>query len=382
MHGGSFRWPLLTWRVCHNRFTKITGSTDKWTAWLNEGAVLVYRVIQWGAGANGSALIRGVAAHADLELVACRVYDPVKDGVDAGVLAGTSTLGVPASTDRQRVIDTDADVVLFCPRQEFDPSVTDADIVDLLRSGKDVISVTGAHSFPAAIPGYAEQFEEACRVGGSTFSHGGINPGFIAERFAPVVTGICTDVTSVTVRESFNSGASTQSVVESMGFGSEIKNWTTDTPVGRMFDRLFVQLIHHLASSLGVELSHVTMSVTVHPAPHDITLPSMVVRQGTVAGIELRWEGVPVDPDQVVVAKETRWVCSDDLPGLPVQSGWQVAVEGVPSLLATIQMTDGADLQQKDACMVGAAIPMIPEVVAAPPGIHFVTTSAPFRKRF
>lgn len=99
-----------------------------------------------------------------------------------------------------------------------------------------------------------------------------------------------------------------------------------------MFDRLFVQLVHHLAATLGVELRDVITSVTVHPAPRDITLLSMVVRQGAVAGIELRWEGVPVDPDQVVVAKETRWACAEDLPGLPVRSGWQVTVEGTPSL--------------------------------------------------
>lgn len=83
-----------------------------------------YRVIQWGAGANGSALIRGIAAHRDLELVACRVYGPAKDGVDAGELAGIAPLGVPATTDRYQVLETPADVVLFCPRQEFDPSST------------------------------------------------------------------------------------------------------------------------------------------------------------------------------------------------------------------------------------------------------------------
>lgn len=44
-------------------------------------------------------------------------------------------------------------------------------------------------------------------------------------------------------------------------------------------------------------------------------------------------------------------------------------------------MTDGDDPRQKDACMVGAAIPMIADVVSAPPGIHLVTTAAPFRKR-
>lgn len=45
-------------------------------------------------------------------------------------------------------------------------------------------------------------------------------------------------------------------------------------------------------------------------------------------------------------------------------------------------MTDAEDPRQKDACMVGAAIPMITDVVAAEPGIHLVATGAPFRKRF
>lgn len=341
-----------------------------------------YRVIQWGAGANGAALLRGVAAHADLELVACRVYDTAKGGVDAGELVGIAPLGVPATVDRDEVIATPADVVLFCPRQEFDPSETDADIVELLRAGKNVISVTGAHSFPQAIAGYAAPFEDACRAGASTFSHGGINPGFVAERFAPLVTGVCTDVQSVLVRESFNSGQSTLSVIESMGFGLPPADWTTDTLVGRMFDRLFVQLVHHLAHTLGVQLRDVVTTVELHVAPHDIALPAMVVKEGTVAGIELRWEGIPVDPTQVRIAKETRWVCSDDLPDLPVTTGWQVRVEGVPSLVATISMTDGGDANQKAACMVGSAIPMIPEVVAAPPGLLAATTFAPFRKRF
>src|SRR3954463_13464679 len=94
-------------------------------------------------------------------------------GADAGLLAGSGQIGVLATTDRQVIISAAADVVLFCPRQELDSTATDTDIVDLLRSGKNVISVTGAHSFPAAIPGYAEQFEQACRDGGSTFAHAG-----------------------------------------------------------------------------------------------------------------------------------------------------------------------------------------------------------------
>ena len=103
-----------------------------------------YRVIQWGVGLNGQALVRAIARHPDLELVGARVWSDAKNGVDAGVLAGIGSLGVRATTDRQALIGMDADVVISCPQARPDMTESDRDITDLLRSGKNVISVSGA----------------------------------------------------------------------------------------------------------------------------------------------------------------------------------------------------------------------------------------------
>jgi len=187
----------------------------------------------------------------------------------------------------------------------------------------------------------------------------------------------------VVVRETFNSGRSTASVIETMGFGVPMDEWTDRSPMGSTFDRIFTQLIHNMARTFEVELAGVERSVRTYPAPHDIRLPTALIREGTVAGIALRWEGVPADPDQIRLVKETRWVCTDDLPELPVESGWQVEITGTPSLRATITMTNAdEDRREKDATMVGGAIPLIDEVVRAEPGILAPAVFAPFRKRF
>src|SRR4051812_9004146 len=102
---------------------------------------MAIRVLQWGAGINGGALIRAVVQHGSTELVGCRVWSADKDGMDAGELAGIGRIGVLASNDRQAMLDLDADVVLVCPLLKPDLAENDQDIIDLLRSGKNVIDV-------------------------------------------------------------------------------------------------------------------------------------------------------------------------------------------------------------------------------------------------
>jgi hypothetical protein len=218
---------------------------------------LVYRVIQWGAGNNAQALIRAVHQHPDLELVGCRVWSEEKDGIDA-------------------------DVVLFLPAMLPDTTEIDREAVELLRSGKSIISLTGDHSMPAAAGnGFGEAVEEACRIGDSTFTAAGVNPGFIAERLAPTLTGLCADVTAVTIAETYD-----------------------------------------------VDLVDVKWSCEVIPAHRDISVAGSVVSQGTVAAISQVWESVPTDSDNIALKKVTQWACSDDIPSVPVSRGWRVTIAG------------------------------------------------------
>lgn len=345
---------------------------------------MTYKVIQWGAGTNGQALIRAIARHPDLELAGCRVWSDAKNGVDAGTLAGIEPLGVLASNDRQVVLDLDADVVIFCTRLRPDEfEAADQDIIDLLRSGKNVISVTGNHSMPTAIPGYADQFEAACRDGGSTFTAAGLNPNFIAERVAPTITGLCADVETLHIEETYSvAGESAETLFGAVNFGAKPGEWNAGTRFDEQLNHQFIQLVHNVARSLGVELERVETTAELTAAHRDIQLDAGLIAQGTVAVVTLRYEGIPVDPEQIRITKQARWAVADDIPGIPVHSGWHIRVGGKPSLVLQMRVDPEEDRTYHPETMVGSAIPVIPEVINAEPGILLPRIYGAFHRRF
>src|SRR5208282_2387117 len=68
-----------------------------------------YRVIQWATGNTGQRALREVIRHPLLDLAGVLVYDPAKDGADAGELCGEEMTGVFATTDRHAVLKLEAD---------------------------------------------------------------------------------------------------------------------------------------------------------------------------------------------------------------------------------------------------------------------------------
>ena len=91
-----------------------------------------FRVVQWATGNIGGRALREVIRHPALELVGVLVYDPAKEGVDAGSLCGEEPTGVVATTDRAAVHALDADCVLYMPR-----TLDVSDVVALLESGNE-----------------------------------------------------------------------------------------------------------------------------------------------------------------------------------------------------------------------------------------------------
>ena len=127
-----------------------------------------YRVIQWATGSMGKACLRAVIDHPDLELVGLFVYSDHKAGRDAGDIARRPPTGVIATSEKQAILDLEADVVIHAPRIQFPYRHHNQDMCDLLASGKNLISING-HVFPAWHgAASAAAFEQAGRQGNAT----------------------------------------------------------------------------------------------------------------------------------------------------------------------------------------------------------------------
>ena len=74
---------------------------------------MAIRVVQWATGAVGRPALQELIENPRYQLAGVLVYDPAKEGVDAGTLCGLPpNTGVKATTDKDAIVGLGADVVI------------------------------------------------------------------------------------------------------------------------------------------------------------------------------------------------------------------------------------------------------------------------------
>lgn len=138
-----------------------------------------YKVIQWATGEVGSLCLKEILRRPDLELVGLRVYNPDKNGRDAGELVGLPTTGVKATTNRDEILALDADCVIHSPLSQSMAELDD-DVTALLASGKNVISTAAYYAPEFRGADIVTRLEQACKAGSATLLGTGVEPEFMS----------------------------------------------------------------------------------------------------------------------------------------------------------------------------------------------------------
>jgi hypothetical protein len=335
---------------------------------------MTLRVIQWATGNVGRAALEGIVAHPELELVGCWVHSDAKDGVDAGTLAGIDPIGVAATTDRDRILATDADCVVYAPMLA-DP----ADVTALLASGKSVVTPVG-WVYPFASHDVAA-LEATCREAGVVLHGTGIHPGGITERFPLVLSALCTDIRHVLAEEfsDIRTYATEFVVREVMMFGKDPEA-AAASRMPQLLGDGFGQSIDLLAAGLGVELD--PEKVTTHEwalATAPIETPVGVIEPGTVAAQRFTWSGT-VEGRPVITAA-VNWLMGEEHldPAWafgPEGERFEVRFDADPPLHVVFHGLHPESVQagiERNAGVVATAqhcVNAIPSVCAAEPGIR------------
>lgn len=339
------------------------------------------RVIQWATGVTGMMSLRHVLSRPDLELVGVRVYDAEKAGVDAGTLCGLPEAGVLATTDRDAVIATDADVVLYMGKVEIDTPGCFADVCELLASGKNVVATGSRFIHPRSLhESLAEGIEKACAAGGSSFLGLGLYPGFVGESLVPVLSRLSQRVSRINIREvlNYSTYASHDLIFNAMGFGHDPDDTTPLLSNTEYAAMAWIGSATVIAQAVGLEIRGVEGYREVAVTPRPLSVAAGEIPAGTVGAMRF---GVVVDCGETTLAVEHLTRMADDLaPDWPTEIGYQVTFEGEPNI--SINLVLGAQDQDhsEQGCLATAmhAINAIPAVVAAEPGLYDLSTIAPF----
>jgi hypothetical protein len=110
-------------------------------------------------------------------------------------------VGVRVTTDKDSILRRPADVVLHSPRFAIDLAEADCDVVDLLSSGKNVISATSYHYPFRHGADYVRILHEACMRGGASLLGTGVHPGYMGEMLATTLSGLSNRIEKLTIRE-------------------------------------------------------------------------------------------------------------------------------------------------------------------------------------
>jgi 2,4-diaminopentanoate dehydrogenase len=169
-------------------------------------------------------------------------------------------VGVTATKDRDSLIGGGTDVVVYAAAANLRPAEAVADMVALLRAGKDVVSCSlPPLVFPDAVDDvFSAPLREAALAGQASFFTTGIDTGFANTVLPLVLSSVSRSVTSVTVTEMFNYATylDAEAVYEILGFGKPPDAFALAAAPG-VFTFGSGPVLHQLAAGLRVVVDHV-----------------------------------------------------------------------------------------------------------------------------
>ncbi|MGN7782422.1 NAD(P)H-dependent amine dehydrogenase family protein [Mycolicibacterium sp. 22603] len=331
---------------------------------------MALRVVQWATGGVGTAAIRGVLEHPDLELVGCWVHSADKNGRDVGELIGGDPLGVLATTSVEDILALDADAVVYAPLLP-NPD----EVAALLRSGKNVVTPVG-WVYPSEKQ--AAPLREAGLAGNATLHGTGIAPGGISEKFPILFSAMSTGVTFVRAEEfsDLRTYDAPDVVRHVMGFG-ETPDKALSGPMQKLLDGGFIQAVKMCVDAFGFAAdSKIVARQEIAVATAPIDSPIGTIEPGQVAGRKFHWEALA--GDDVVVRVTVNWLMGEENLDPPWDFGpqgqrYEMQVQGNPDFSVVITGFQGEVGEQgpEPGVVATAAhcVNSIPAVCAAPPGV-------------
>lgn len=325
------------------------------------------RVVQWATGTVGSAALRAVVSHPEMELVGVKVYSEAKEGKDAGELCGLPATGVAATRDLQSIIDLKPDCVLYMPEStDYD------DLCALLENGINVSSTRAEFFHPGSMPAEIRaRIEAACEKGQSSLHTSGSSPGFITEALPIVLLSLSRRLDLLTIDEFANciDGCSEEMLLGVMGFGE-----TPEAFAKRPFyerDEVFNHSLNALADALGIKIERFEVKSEVGLAKEPTRLHKTVIAAGTVAG--QRMTTTAYRDGKPVLRFRCNWFVTPDLDQTwdLRADGWRVTVEGDTPLDISIGFPIPVEDRQFTLPNLTAHRPVnvVPYICAAKPGI-------------
>ncbi len=301
-----------------------------------------YKIILVGPGAVGQAVLREVIRLPEFELVGVMGFSERKDGLDVGELLGGDPVGVRITRDQQAILDMEADCVIWCGYFPMPHIVETMDrlVIQMLESGKNVVSPTSYHYPHIHDTAYVGKFEDACEKGNSSLHGTGENPGFWLSRVAMTLTGLCNEVEQIQVDEYYDMAhTGSQKMWNAAGYGVTVDEAKKNIGFQEAWKKhyFFEELNLASLSLYGKPLEKFEFHTDYHLTDEDFEMSvasghqfDMMFSAGTVKAQTHHFQGF-VDGEPKLYSRAKWYFTREQSPFGEKDCVWDIEIEGRPT---------------------------------------------------
>lgn len=313
-------------------------------------------VVQFGLGPIGCGIVRLAARKAGLEVVGAVDVDPNKVGRDVGEVAGAeNTLGCRVASRLEEALNGVQPGVAFHATGSS-LAMVKPQLEALIAAGLNVVSTCEELAYPwRRHPDLAAEIDALARQHGVTVLGTGVNPGFVMDTLATVVTALSPHVSQVRISRHVDAAQRRGPLQRKTGAGMTVEEFQRLAAAGQIGHVGLPESLDFVVDALGFQPQEVREEIRPVIATRPFASPFVQVEPGQVAGLHQEARAWQDGREVVSLILEM----SVEMP----HPGDTIEVFGPPDMVLRLQGVHG------DVATAAVVVNSAPRVVAARPGL-------------
>ncbi|MEX2661966.1 MAG: hypothetical protein WD227_08550 [Vicinamibacterales bacterium] len=315
------------------------------------------RVIHFGLGPIGAAVVRQVAGRKGFKIVGAVDIDPAKVGRDLGELTGLGTLKIKVSDDARKAIKASKpDVAVLCTNSSLKKVLPQIEAI--LKLKVPIVSTTEELAYPTKVNiKYARAIHQMAKKSKVAVLGTGVNPGFVMDALPVMLTGVCERVEAVRVDRIQDARIRRLPFQQKIGAGLTREQFQKKVDDASVRHVGLAESVSMIADALGWKVDRITDEIQPKIASEVVSSEFLAVDPGYVCGIVQ--DGIGYRDGKAVITLHME------------------AYLGAPESYDAIEITGSPALKMKlaggvhgDIATASITVNSLPKILDVAPGLH------------
>jgi hypothetical protein len=316
------------------------------------------RVLHFGLGPIGAAVVRQVASRKGLRIVGAVDIDSAKAGRDLGDVAGVGrALKVKVMADARKAIKSGKpDVVVLCTTSSLKKTVPQ--IETILKLKIPIVSTTEELAYPAkGNLRYARVIHQMAKKAKVAVLGTGVNPGFVMDALPIMLTGVCERVEAIRVDRIQDARIRRLPFQQKIGAGLTREQFQSKVDDASVRHVGLTESVQMIADALGWKLDRITDEIQPKIASEAVASEFLAVDPGYVCGIVQDGVGYRDGRPAIMLHME--------------------AYLGAPESYDAVEITGSPAIRSKisggvhgDVATASIVVNSLPKILTVAPGLH------------